>query len=280
MSHASLLLSCLLGLMAVFSDMAAAAEDTHLIRDLLKTSGFERQINQIQKEALTAFDKEAKRLATAKYQALRTLLKDAFNPSAITRQVFKRLQSELDPLITKESSDWLRTDLGKKILKLADSVASPGGLKDLPAFTSQLKENPAPSERLSLAREVDFATHSTEAHLDIVEATAFSVAAVVDATLPQDQRQGEDRLRLLIDRQRPKLRDDYQDLMLTNLLYTYRTLTDEELERYVEFLEGENGQEVYLLASQALKDALYAAVEQVSRALSDVQRSPGRRKVA
>jgi hypothetical protein len=153
-------------------------------------------------------------------------------------------------------------------------------MKELQAYAIQLKESPPTPERLAFARQIDLASHATEINLDILEAASFSVAISVDATLPHQQRQGEERLRLLMDRQRPKWRDEYQNLMVVNRLYTYQTLSDEELERYVEFLEGETAQEYYSVAGLALKDALYLAMEQVTRALADALKPPNRRKVA
>jgi hypothetical protein len=263
-----------------FPGSSSAVDQDALIRELMKVSGLEQQIKQIPQHVLTGFEREGGNMPAAQYQAMRRTLKEAFNATVIARQVSKKLRSELDPLLEKELLDWVRSDLGKKIAKLEESVNTSRAMKDMQAFATQLKESPPTPERLAFARQIDLANHATEINLDILEAAAFSVAISVDATLPHQQRQGEERLRLLMDRQRPKWRDDYQNLMAVSRLYTYQTLSDEELERYIEFLEGETAQEYYSMAVLALKDALYLAMEQVTRALSEPLKPPDRRKVA
>jgi hypothetical protein len=274
------LILTLMVLLMGFPHPSTAVDQQALIRELMKVSGFEQQIKQIPQQALTSLERDGRDLPPAQYQALRRTLREAFSATTIARQVSKKLRSELDPLLEKELLDWLRSDLGKKIAKLEESARDPQAMKDMQAYATQIKEAPPPPERLALARQIDLASHATEINLDILEATSFSVAISVDATLPGQQRQGEERLRLLMDRQRPKWRDDYQSLMVVSRLYTYQTLSDEELERYVEFLEGDTAQEYYSMAGLALKDALYLAMEQVTRAVSDMLKPPDRRKVA
>jgi hypothetical protein len=194
--------------------------------------------------------------------------------------VYKKLRTDLDPIAAKKSLEWLRTDLGRKITKLEENASTAQALREMEAYAKQIKTSPPPPQRLALIHQVDFATHATETNIDILEATAFSIAAAMDATLPQGQRQGQDRLRILMDRQRPKWREASQDATLVSLLYTYQTLTDAELERYVEFLETDIGREYNNAASTALKDALYLAIEETSRALADVMKRTDRHRVA
>jgi hypothetical protein len=267
MSKVIQLVSGLMATLLALPLSASAIDRDALIKDLIKLSGLEQQIKQIPQQVLTGFEKDGKKLPPAQYQALRRMLNQVFSPAAIQAHVQKRLRTELDPVVAKKSLEWLRSDLGRKITKLEESASTPQALKEMQAYGAQLKATPPSQERLTLARQVDFATHATENTVEITEASAFSVAAAMDATLPQDKQQGQDRIRILVDRQRLKWRESSQDLMLVGLLYTYQKLSDQELERYVEFLETDIGRHYHNNASDALKDALYVTIEQVSQKL-------------
>jgi hypothetical protein len=249
---------------------AAAVDREALVKDLIKLSGLEQQIKQIPQQVLIGFEKDGKKLPPAQYQTLRRMLNQSFNPVALQTHVHKRLRAELDPVVAKKSLEWLKSDLGRRITKLEEAASTPQALKELQGYAAHLKASPPSQERLTLARQVDFATHATENNVEIIEASTFSIAAAMDATLPQDKRQGQDRLRILTDRQRPKWREASQDMTLVSLLYTYQRLTDQELERYVEFLETDIGRQYNNAASDALKDALYVAIERMSQRLTDI----------
>jgi hypothetical protein len=273
--------TCLLSALLLFASAAAAATDREAsLKDLMKLSGLEQQIKEIPQQVLTGFDKDGKKLPSSQYQRLRRVLNDSFSPKIIQTHVYKRLQTELDPIVMKRSLEWLRSDLGRKITKMEEAASTTSALKEIDAYGKQLKAMPASALRLTLARQIDFASHSTEANLEIQEATAFSIAAALDAMLPDEQRQGQDRLRILMDRQRPKWREALQDLTITTVLYTYQHLSDQELERYVEFLESDMGREYTNTINAALKDALYVSIERVSQSLADILKPPDRRKLA
>lgn len=279
MSKVACLLSCLLALLLSIPVSAAPTDRDTLLKELMKISGLEQQIQQIPQQVLADFEKTGKKLPAAQYQTLRRLLNEAFSSKNIGTHVYKRLQDELDPVAAKRSLEWLRSDLGRKITKL-EIASTAQSLKSIEAYGKQIKTTPPPSERVALVRQLDFATHATEVGLNIHEAMSFSVAAAMDATLPDEQRQGQDRLRILMDRQRPKWRQDLQDFTMVWMLYTYQTLTNHELERYVEFLETDTGREYTNSANIALQDALYVAIERISHALVDVLKPPDRRKIA
>jgi hypothetical protein len=278
MSKVVWMLAALL-LLSVSAADAATDRETSL-KELMKLSGLEQQIKDIPQQVLTGFDKDGKKLPSPQYQRLRRVLNDAFSPKVIQTHVYKRLQSEMDQVVMKRSLEWLRSDLGRRITSMEEAASTAPALKEIEAYGKQLKTMPASSLRLTLARQVDFATHWTEANLEIQEATAFSIAAALDATLPDGQRQGQDRIRILMDRQRPKWREALQDVTITTVLYTYQRLSDQELERYVEFLESDVGREYTNRTNAALKDALYVSIERVSQSLANILKPPDRRKLA
>jgi hypothetical protein len=280
MTKIASLLSCLFAVLLSVQVSAAPVDRQASLKDLMKMSGLEQQIKQIPHQVLTGFEKDGKKLPPSQYQRLRRLLNEAFSPKTIEAHVYKRLETGLDPVVVKRSLEWLRSDLGRKITKMEEAASTGSALKEMEAYGKQLKAVPPSPERLALARQLDFATHATETGLEIHEAMAFSVAAAMDATLPDGQRQGEDRLRILMDRQRPKWRESLQDFTIASLLYTYQKLTDQELTRYVEFLETDTGREYTNTVNNALQDALYVAIERVSRSLVDALTPPDRRRLA
>jgi hypothetical protein len=247
---------------------AAAPNKEALAKELMKLSGLEQQIRQIPQQILAGFDKDGKKLPPQRYTALRRVLSQAYNAQTLEQHVYRRVHSELNHELATKTLGWLRTDLARKITKLEEQASTPQAMQQMEVFAKKLESSPPSQQRLGLARRIDLATDATELMLDITESSTFGLAMALDATLPPDQRQGEARLRVQMERQRQKLRETYQELSTVNSLFTYQSLSDAEVERYVDFLESEVGTQYTTLANTALKDALYEAGTHVNRGMA------------
>ena len=247
---------------------AAAPNKEALAKELMKLSGLEQQIRQIPQQILAGFDKDGKKLPPQRYTALRRVLSQAYDAQTLEQHVYRRVHSELNHELATKTLGWLRTDLARKITKLEEQASTPQAIQQMEVFAKKLESSPPSQQRLGLARRIDLATDATELMLDITESSTFGLAMALDATLPPDQRQGEARLRVQMERQRQKLRETYQELSTVNALFTYQSLNDAEVERYVDFLESEVGTQYSTLANTALKDALYEAGTQVNRGMA------------
>ena len=247
---------------------AAAPNKEALAKELIKLSGLEQQVRQIPLQVLAGFAKDGKKLPPQRYAALRHVLSQAYDAKTLEQHVYERMSSELTHELATNTLSWLRTDLGRKITKLEEQASTPQAIQQMGVFSKKLESSPPSQQRLGLARRIDLATDATELLLDITESSTFGLAMALDAMLPPDQRQGEARLRVQMDRQRPKLREAYQQLSMINALFTYQSLSDAELERYVDFLESELGAQYTTLTNTALKDALYEANTHVNRGLA------------
>ncbi len=247
---------------------AAAPNKEALAKELMKLSGLEQQIRQIPQQILAGFDKDGKKLPPQRYTALRRVLSQAYDAQTLEQHVYRRVHSELNHELATKTLGWLRTDLARKITKLEEQASTPQAIQQMEVFAKKLESSPPSQQRLGLARRIDLATDATELMLDITESSTFGLAMALDATLPPDQRQGEARLRVQMERQRQKLRETYQELSTVNALFTYQSLNDAEVERYVDFLESEVGTQYTTLANTALKDALYEAGTHVNRGMA------------
>ena len=90
----------------------------------------------------------------------------------------------------------------------------------------------------------------------------------IDSARPAGERVGEDRIRVQIDLDRQANRERWESVTTDTFLYAYRSLSDDELGRYADFLESDEGREYTSVATSALKDVLYEGSEALSRRLA------------
>lgn len=267
-------------LISVFVIPASAVPEDQkvLVREVIKLSGLQHEIQQLPQQVLAGFDQQGRKLPVEQHAALRQALATSFDASIIERQITRELEATLHPEIIKATLKWLRSDLGRKVTKLEEAASSPRTQEELPAFAKQLEKSPPPEDRVRLIRRIDQASNGTELILDISESLAVSIASAYDATLPASQRTGVEQVRRQLARNRDTLRQQVQNYVWISLLRSYRTLPLKELRHYAEFLESEAGLGFYAQANIAFKGALEISIARVSGAMMDILKPPAGRK--
>lgn len=269
-----LLASVLLGL----NEATAAPPSTDsLTSEFMQLSGLDYQLQQIPEQVLMGFEQQGRRLPSERRAALRHVIAQAYRADRLKAFVSRELARTARPDVLTKSLAWLRSDLGRRITKLEEAASEPSAVREVQQFARQLQSSPPPQERLRLAERLDRATNSTETQLDLMESTMLGVATAADATLPPQQRLGEERIRTQIARQRAALHTAAQQQVLLSSLFMYRSVSPAELEQYLAFLESEAGKEMYSATNHAFKGALKAAIHRMSRSMMDAIKPPAGR---
>jgi hypothetical protein len=242
--------------------------DEAMISELMELSGLTEQIPHLPQAYMTFVDQlfvglerqrhpVPKRLQLQIRQSFITALK----PERLDQDIRRRLVGSLSQDTTIATLAWLRSDLGKKITVLEVSTGSSERSLELATFVLQLQlEGPSP-ERLQLVRRVEEVVQGSELATESLETVALAVSAAVEAALAKDHQQGEEKIKTQLDSVRSNLNGMFQQARLLQVLFTYRTLTDEELNRYVEFLEAPTGREMTKVVNGALQGAAISAIQ-------------------
>lgn len=257
---------------------AASDQQKGLVRDLIRLSGLQHEIQQFPQQILAGFDQQGRTLPVEEHAAVRQALASSFEASALERRITQELESSLSSGVVAGSLKWFRSDVGRKVTALEVASSHPKAQQESRAFAQQLEKSPPAAERVQLIHRIDQASNGTELVLDMSEALVLSMASAYQATLPAAQRTGLEALRNQLARQRETLRQQVQRHVWISMLRSYRTLPEEELRQYVEFLESEEGLGLYAQVNIALKKSFEASIARASRAMMDILKPPAGRK--
>ena len=254
---------------------AEPSSNEALTKELMKLSGLEFQLRQSSQQMLDGLNERRKELPTDQHNALRRALGEAFKAETLERLVSQHIQAHLPRDVAEKTLVWLRTDLGRTITKLEEAASTTQGTQKMQSYAQQLAATPPPPSRLQLARRLDRATRSSETLLTLMEAMELGIAQAADAAEPKERRLGIDRLRVQIERKRPLLREASEQSSIVAMLYAYQSLSDDQLERYRDFLTSEIGRRYITVTTTAVREAHLMAIDKMSRAL-DVKTSSDR----
>jgi hypothetical protein len=248
-----------------------------LALELYKLSGLEKQVAQLGELSLAGLNEEYEqgRMPARYYQYLLPLARDAYRTDKIRRDLLERIEENLDAVCIKAVLSWLRSPLGRKITMFEEAASTSEGVEQMQAFAAQIQTRPISEERFNLVQRLDKATNSTELLIDMVTITVHGVMKELNTILPHAQRVDHHELDQQMSAQRQQTRKNFQYLCMVTSLYTYQSLPDDELERYVAFAESDVGRRYHQTIFREFKKIQSEAALHVGRSLGNAFRDLG-----
>lgn len=264
----------LLGLVFATAANLALAQDAKpdpLVLELMRKSGADFQVEKSGREMQAVLDKSGEKDAQAlgvTVDELRTAASRALDFRAMADLITLRMARELSRAEVQTLLDWFNSPIGGKSVALLQAAKPEEAARMLQTNPGVLG-NP---RRIAIARMMIDSMLGAEGMMDIVielQLMGPTIAAAFDTSLEP----GLVALREGLGMQRPVLRDTLQMAAAIGVLYAYRSLSDEEIERIAAFAGTPVARKYYQILNSASLHAVREAVATMGLALA---RSPSR----
>lgn len=259
-----------IGMLLIAGSTSMAADsriEPQLVRTLLQKSGMEKQITQMLPIMRMGMDQARERqpqLSQEQHEALIRSL-SAFDASELLPVVQKRIETSLTNADAKAALAWLDSPLATKITAMEEAASTPEALADMQKAIANQPDN---SIRVAKLKRLDQATKVTELSADMMMNAQIAVLTAMTAGLPPAQRPSVKDIKKQMDAHRAQIRTPLAEQTLASFLYTYRDLTDAEIDRYIAFAESRSGRKYHAALIGGMNDAMLQASTKMGAALS------------
>jgi hypothetical protein len=235
--------------------------DQELVRTLMQKSGLNKQIEQIplmmQAGIAQADQNQPSRKMTQKEMSdLNSMVAAAFNAKAMSAAVQKQIGSDLAVKDIRAALAWLSSPLGEKITRLEEDSSTPAAYAEMQAMADTLTKNTARAAQL---KKLDRAVKATESGVNVALNMQISMLIATSSVMPRDKRPSADEITVQVNKNSAQMRSMVEQDTLLSFLYTYRTLTDAEVDRYIAFAESESGRKYSAVTTKGVSDAIVQA---------------------
>lgn len=250
-----------------FSAVASSQEARSLSGKLLQQSGLDGLINQYPEIVKTSLRQKIKGagVPSVMTEAFNQRIDGAFDQVEIKGLVTKRIAESLSTEDMKSVLDWYGSPIGQKIQAAELSEMTEQEYARLDSQLDQLFMQYSGTDREDLFIAFDSATRATESMLDSAVAVELAMAATLTSVFKGPDLPDFTELRNIVERRRGALRGHIGQQVYLNYLYTYRDLTDSELERYIAFARSELGNRFVEVVNSAVYTVLSERSEMLGK---------------
>jgi len=249
------------------------ANDAQL-QSLYAKSGMQIQVEQMPLAVQEGFDQQVAGNQSGKYldgkiqSAVRNSFLRAFVPGKMKKIILDELGRRLSSNEVNASLEWYNSPRGVKIAKLEEVASSQSSIRKFPAYVSKLRNNPPDPGRVSAVQRLDRVSRATEINVEIAMATAVATFTALNVVIPNGNPSSIKEMKSALEKSRPQMERNFRAYIRNYFLYTYRSLSDSDLDSYLKFVESNVGKLFYEAATAGLVRSFVEAIANIEGAIA------------
>lgn len=253
-------------LLTATANAAPTDERAAQIDELLELTGLRRSLAQVPELAQMLVQKQAGQLSPSDQARLAEGVARALRWEALGGPVRDALQAGFDPARVSTLLAWLRAPLARRLTDLEVAASSPEAQREIERLAAQLQTSRPPQTRIALIQRLDTASGSADMNVDFMVAIFKTMAETVVRRqgVAATARPGE--MDQYVKQLRAQLEQPIRTSAFLFMLYAYRSVSEADLEQYVQFMESDAARWL----SRAIRQGLLNAAGGAGGAMGDV----------
>lgn len=175
--------------------------------------------------------------------------------------------SELDSVLA-----WFDSDLGRKINKAEEDASSAEAYSQMRQFSAGLQSQPPDPLRKQLISELDRAARMSELMTGMKISMALNMAGVGESAWGHKVSY-KDQMIAQINSRRALIQERSSRQVMERSLFTYRSISDNELKQYIDFFNSATGKKYTDTVTKALLTAVENSNQQAAREMRNSVKS-------
>lgn len=170
-----------------------------------------------------------RRLPAAVRPKVINAIEQSFGAAALDEEFRRGVRSHCEPRVFAAALQQLKTPLGTKMRALEDFLLTAQGRNAFLSYTRNLRQHPAAPAREALLDRLESVLHTSDFMADVNAEEARATYIGISGKSASDAETQALREKML-----PAMRQSVR----TSALFVYRTASDDELELYIQMLDG------------------------------------------
>ncbi len=252
---------------------AAVKATPQMTQALMAKSGVNKQVEQIPMLMLygmnEAIQQSQQPIPPDVFENLKQAVLASFRADSMLEKIQQNIEKNLNTYDVEAILQWLTSPLGEKITKLEVAASTSSAYETITSMKDELLKDTA---RVKKIRKLDAAIKATESSVDLALNTQIAVASSMAAAFAPDDPALFDQIVKSTEAGRKQLETVVKEQTLVSLLYTYRTLKDDEIDKYIDFASSDLGRRYQAVMNDGLNSGVLSASREVGKSFGQTLR--------
>lgn len=241
---------------------------TNIINKIMADSGMDALVYQLPAVVAMEFDRQPPPpVNRERFDKFRENVLQAYAPDKVRQAFVNYLSDHYDPDHFSKLVELLESPLAKKMTALEVEAQTAEGQQAMMQMANIIMGQVSP-QRMAMVQRLDEVQQATEMLVDIQVMTAKAMMNSMNEIVPQDQRMSEKELSQRLEQLRAQAVFPARQYMHLNMVYAYRSASDDELSQYVQLHESEIGR----WSAELLRNASMSVYENISAELAETMK--------
>ncbi|KPP99645.1 MAG: hypothetical protein HLUCCA01_06370 [Bacteroidetes bacterium HLUCCA01] len=255
------LLLCLFASPAV-SAQPAPGEDP--VDTFFRLSGLEQQVRDLPEIIAQQFTDEQDLLDERYHEAVYAEIRNTFLADSLVQNARIYLIEHADGDYITEINAWLNSELTRRMNDLETESNDESTFQEREAYFQSLQENMPDERRLQLVERLESSTSATYYLVSVITDMYLSLIGIMSEYMDEENKIKDERMPAIRTSIMNELLPVYSNITLAVNLYTYRDVSDEDLEAYVSFYESDAGTWFADISYEVIDHVLNQATSKIS----------------
>jgi len=174
-------------------------------------------------------------------QKIAKLLKTSFDPEAARRNLYEFLKNKLDEKTLRDTLAWLETPVAMKIARAEHESISVEAQAETLRYIAGFQNNPPPPARVAVIQRLVKEAKLVESTVALVIDIMTGMISSFNLVMPDAKKVSKRDIQAQINSMKPMLEQAIRQQVTMSTFYTYRNISNADLEKYINHLTSESG---------------------------------------
>jgi len=232
--------------------------------EVMELSGINKQMLEypsLVKAGMTSSKNQNNDMSDKEFSQMLSVVDEAFKPSKILTSIGIEIKKNVSQKDAKSLLKWYKSDIGKYITKAEEDSSTAQAYMQMIKEVKVLLKN---QKKVFFAKRIDKLLKSTQMVVELQINTAIAIFTAMNKPSKSDMT----IFRSQISRQKHIIEKNAHEMIILSYVYAYKNISNEDLEKYMNFLNQKSTIKFNDSATRGIVKALNNSSQQLATKLS------------
>lgn len=248
---------CIISFLLLLSVNATASIHESLVSEYIELSGIAEVLSTYPEQLAGIANQNRMTSQTPERdKKLHEILVNSFDLGQAENELYFYLLENTDPAHLSKLIEWLKSPTGRKIKEEQVASTSPLEQANMLRYLADLQSDPPTQERINALNALEDATKTSELIANITVDMTKGMFGAIGKSMSEEKLADFKEVEEQIVEMKPVIEASMRQKIVLMSFYTYRNITDEEIQAYTELYKSETGKKEIEIVGSALSKIL------------------------